>query len=598
MTGRYHIHTGLNYVIAASNPAGLMEGHITLPAFLKSNGYRTAMVGKWHLGSARGKQTPTGKGFDDFIGMYSWGADAYTKQIHGAPWAAPLLIDWVRESSNSNNRTTFSHYAEPLHSTEAIRQGAIDLIDQWAEGEGREPLFLFVAFTAAHSPLQPLPQHAAACAHIAHPWRSAFCGLVVGADEAVGSIIKHALRELGTDTLTVLTSDNGASPWFGGSNYPLRGTKATSLQGGVRVPALIVDHSKDQRYLGGADAVGREEGAEGQRVYNGLMHVSDWFPTLASFAGLRHPAGLDGLDLSAHLAATPITSNSTPLSHYLSSSFGYTSSPRKEVLLESISADGSLWGAGELSYRQGDLKVIQGQVRDPHSYFDAKSAMLVSDDPHPLARRAVETLCRIGDAVFGVSAFDALRTYMVYGPLHSLYSRRQRVSEGLGFQEVTRLFNLSADPLEAHDLSSEPWALHTVQQLLAAAEETQARGGEEVPIQRTFLTLPAEHWAEDGLLIPGDCSRDPTIRPEHCLFLHPWVRDNGDGADPWADPRLLPATAYLEQRLLSSAMQVGVALAAGIFLLGLLIVWRRAARGADGGNRRYTHQTAMALAAD
>lgn len=69
LTGRYHINTGLTYVLTPGTPAGLPDNIATLPTVLKDVGnYSTSMVGKWHLGHCQRKQTPTGKGFESFTG--------------------------------------------------------------------------------------------------------------------------------------------------------------------------------------------------------------------------------------------------------------------------------------------------------------------------------------------------------------------------------------------------------------------------------------------------------------------------------------------------------------------------------------------------
>jgi arylsulfatase B len=72
LTGRYHVNTGLIFVLTPGTPAGLPSDVPTLPEVLKEKaGYSTAMVGKWHLGHSQHKLTPTGKGFDTFTGMYT-----------------------------------------------------------------------------------------------------------------------------------------------------------------------------------------------------------------------------------------------------------------------------------------------------------------------------------------------------------------------------------------------------------------------------------------------------------------------------------------------------------------------------------------------
>jgi arylsulfatase B len=79
------------------------------------------------------------------------------------------------------------------------------------------PLFLYVAYTAAHSPLQPLPRHAAHCAHIPHTRRRDYCGMVVGLDEALRNLTATVESQLGSNTVMVVASDNGGSAYFGGT---------------------------------------------------------------------------------------------------------------------------------------------------------------------------------------------------------------------------------------------------------------------------------------------------------------------------------------------------------------------------------------------
>jgi arylsulfatase A-like enzyme len=327
LTGRYHVNTGLNSVLFPGTPAGLPSEINTLPQILAREGnYHNSMVGKWHLGHAQPQMTPTGRGFQYFKGNYMWDLDSYSKEMYDAPWERPLMIDWVEETVQGRGETLFKgqsgrkevlhhHYAEPVHATAAITTAAQDVILDHRNSSKSSPLFLYVAYTAAHSPLQPMPQHLEACSHIPHLWRRQFCGMVVGLDEGIWNITQTARAVLGENTLVVVASDNGGSPWFGGMNEPLRGSKGNPYEGGVRVPAFVVDFTEDQRYLGSLDE--DEDEAEEEvavdftregillglgldahhhphyhpsrrynRHYEGLMHVSDWFQTLLSMAGV------------------------------------------------------------------------------------------------------------------------------------------------------------------------------------------------------------------------------------------------------------------------------------------------------------------------
>lgn len=94
-------------------------------------------------------------------------------------------------------------------------------------------------------------------------------------DEAIKNISAAILDFLGEDTVLVVSSDNGASPWEGGMNAPFRGGKYSPFEGGVKVPAFLVDYSMKKKYFG-----------QGGRSYDGLIHISDWFPTLLTIAGM------------------------------------------------------------------------------------------------------------------------------------------------------------------------------------------------------------------------------------------------------------------------------------------------------------------------
>ena len=323
-----------------------------------------------------------------------WDLDSYTKQMYEVPWA-PLMIDWISEHSNG----TYRHYAEPRHATEAITVAAQDVMRNHAalqklqqDPVEKRPLFLYVPYTAAHSPLQPMAGHIEKCAHIKHLWRREFCGLVVGFDEGVRNITTTALETLGENTLLVVTSDNGGSPWFGGMNDPLKGSKATPFEGGTRVPGLIVDLTADQRYLGKPDLAGNLHSHQQQRLYYGMMHVSDWLPTLLSFAGVPHdemPQGLDGLDFSQVLRQVPYSEPVKPTtvcSHHEENSDDDIAakrcrdtiatsavsihpagvpaaaliSPRNEILVEMYFTQDFIFGEELQAFRYGDYKYVKG----------------------------------------------------------------------------------------------------------------------------------------------------------------------------------------------------------------------------------------------
>lgn len=510
MTGRYHINTGLTYVLAPATPAGLPEEIPTLPQLLKSQAnYTTAMVGKWHLGHAQQKQTPTGRGFQTFTGIYMWDTDSYTKQMHEVPWEEPMMIDWVSESDTAGD---FKHYAEPRHATEAITQEAEDVIRRHSSASTDEPLFLYVAYTAAHSPLQALPRHEPPCAHLPHLWRRQFCGMVLGLDEGIGNLTRTARSVLGENTLVVVTSDNGGSPWFGGNNTPLRGSKATPYEGGVRVPGFIVDFSSNQAYLGG------QSGTQG-RVFNGLMHVSDWAPTLLSYAGVNveslEQVGFDGKDFSSAFQTLTVSENA--------SSAPVTYEPRDEVLLELYLSSEFIFGETLAAYRVGDFKLIEGIVRDENYYYEAtttgKDRMHLSN-PTWITFLA-ENVNRFFDMLFGHNHNDIFRITITHMFLQGEMTRAQKA----GVAPTLRLFNLATDPNETTNLAELPEYSAKIAEIRERIATTQEN--RKYAALPTHVIYPIHKWAETH--VSGDCSMHPTLKdlPKQCRFTHPWIDNVG-----------------------------------------------------------------------
>lgn len=379
LSGRYQANTGLTWAFFPGSPVGLPQHIPTLPEILRQHGYNTAMSGKWHLGNAQWKQTPAGRGFNVHVGSYTWDMDYHTKQVHYAPWE-PLATDWIKAFSNG----TFEHYNENAHSTDAITSAAEAMIEEHVIGSQatvETPLYLYVAYTAGHSPLQPLPKDEEKCSHIKHTWRRQFCGLLVGVDRNMEHLYATIKEQLGHNTIVVIASDNGGSTWFGGMNAPYRGSKTSPLQGGVLVPALAIDLTENQEYFGKSN--------QEERKFDKMMHISDWFPTLLSYANItkdtfrsnsQPPEGIysssskhfhknvfdveimdqfDGYDMSRAIryAALDIGSESEIEEK--------DRNPRTEVLLDMYYAQETCFGDLAIeAFIYKDLKFIHGELPD------------------------------------------------------------------------------------------------------------------------------------------------------------------------------------------------------------------------------------------
>ena len=277
MTGRYPLRYGLQLgVIPSGGGYGLDTEEYTLPQAMKDAGYTTAMVGKWHLGHADTKYWPRSRGFDTFYGALVGEIDHFEHTAHG-------ITDWYRNEEVIEEEG----FATTLFGQEAAR--VIEAHD------GSAPLFLYLAFTAPHTPYQAPDDYLARYAHIEDENRRTYCAMITAMDDEVGRVLA-ALEAKGMrdDTLIVFQSDNGGvtSSDFTGEtevggdlpadNGPYRDGKGSTYEGGTLVAALM--------NWPGKVPVGE---------VTGMMHVVDMLPTLASVAGasLSQSKPLDGMDM-------------------------------------------------------------------------------------------------------------------------------------------------------------------------------------------------------------------------------------------------------------------------------------------------------------
>lgn len=221
MTGRYPQRTGIHTALSASDKRGLDTKTVTTAKLLKAAGYRTGLVGKWHLGHLS-KFHPTRQGFDFFYGFLRGEIDyfSHVDSLGG--------IDWWRN-------TTLVR--EQVYSTTAITREAVSFIQRSAAS----PFFLYVAYQAAHAPYQAPEDQALRTPGTPKGSdkgdRAAYPAMVQAMDRGIGDIV-NVLRTLNldTDTFFLFLSDNGAHG--AGSNGPLRGGKGQVYEGGHRVPAI------------------------------------------------------------------------------------------------------------------------------------------------------------------------------------------------------------------------------------------------------------------------------------------------------------------------------------------------------------------------
>ena len=171
MTGRYPFRYGLQtLVIPTPTKYGLPTDERLLPQVLKEAGYRTVMVGKWHLGHADRKYWPRQRGYDNHYGAMVGEIDYFTH-------ASSNVRDWYR-----NNQPV----KEEGYVTQLLGKDAVARIN---EHDPKTPLLLYLAFTAPHAPYQAPKQYLDKYKHIAEPTRRAYAAMITSMDDEIGKVI-------------------------------------------------------------------------------------------------------------------------------------------------------------------------------------------------------------------------------------------------------------------------------------------------------------------------------------------------------------------------------------------------------------------------
>ena len=267
-TGRYPFRTGLVY-----NPApdqgidgGMPSTEITIAEVLKDNGYDTYGIGKWHLGHKPG-YLPTDQGFDQYYGI--------------------LYSNDMRPVQLVENTSVVEYPVEQATLTEKYTQKAITYIEQSVANE--KPFFLYLGHAMPHKPLA-----ASAKFHTPDTPNDIYQDVIHELDYNIG-VLLDTLEKLQIDqnTLVIVMSDNGAT--YGGDNGGLRGKKAVSFDGGLRVPFI-----------------GRYPGKIPANITNSSMASSiNLMPTIVKLTGSELPTDrkIDGEDMWSQL--TSATAGST-----------------------------------------------------------------------------------------------------------------------------------------------------------------------------------------------------------------------------------------------------------------------------------------------
>ena len=251
--------------LESTGESGLPVTETTIADRFKAAGYATGLVGKWHLGSAP-QFRPQQRGFDDFFGFLG-GAHGYF------PDARPLMLRGEKP------------YEEQEYLTDAFGREAVSFINRHAD----EPFFLYLAFNAVHTPMDATDERLAKFANIKDEKRRAYAAMMSAMDENIGKVLDELrAKKLEDDTLVFFISDNGGPTMKGTTvnasrNDPFRGSKRTTLEGGIHVPFFV-------RWPGHVPA---------GKLYESPVIQLDILPTALAAAGVDFSSEkkLDGVDL-------------------------------------------------------------------------------------------------------------------------------------------------------------------------------------------------------------------------------------------------------------------------------------------------------------
>lgn len=305
MTGRYQTRFGHEFNSAAAGGRGLSLAETTMPSRFKEVGYKTCAIGKWHLGGGP-EYRPMARGFDEFYGT-----------LANTPFIKPSQFVDSRISPEVTQPT-----APDFYTTDAYAERAVD----WLEKNKAGPWFLYVPFNAQHAPLEAPAKYLSRFPHIKDEKRRYFSAMMSAMDDAVGRMLAK-VREMGQEenTLIWFLSDNGGpTPTTTSSNGVLRGFKATTWEGGVRVPFCV-------QWKGHLPA--------GKTYENPVIQL-DILPTSLALAGVQAKPEwkLDGLDLMPYL-------------------MGENKARPHETLY---------WRFGnQMAIRHGDMKLVKGNGGGP-----------------------------------------------------------------------------------------------------------------------------------------------------------------------------------------------------------------------------------------
>ena len=275
LTGRYAKRAGLPNNLGPESLGGLPLSEITIAQQLKSQGYKTAAIGKWHIGHSPKEYLPTSRGFDQYLGLL---------------YSNDMIPPWVKTDRPLHlwrNNDAIESVTDQSQLTERYTGEALNFI----RNSSGNPFFLYLPYAMPHLPISaPASRRGRSRAGL-------YGDTIETLDWSAGQILNELKsRNIDNNTLVVFASDNGpwhdlpprmlaqgVEPWHTGSKSLLRGAKGTTYEGGHRVPFLA-------RWPGTIP---------GGRISSEMVSTLDFFPTFSAAAAAKVPTDrvYDGYNL-------------------------------------------------------------------------------------------------------------------------------------------------------------------------------------------------------------------------------------------------------------------------------------------------------------
>jgi len=353
LSGRYPELVGVPGVIRSHSRRDswgwLSPDAVLLPTMLKRAGYHTAIVGKWHLGAEDG-QRPTQRGFDFFHGFLGDMMDDYYRH---------------RRAGQNYMRRDDETIDPEGHATDVFTDWAIEYIQQrsapGAAAGKREPFFLYLAYNAPHTPIQP-PQEWLVKVKARQPGmsdqRAKLVALIEHLDDGIGRVMQ-AIDAAGIagETLVIFSSDNGGQVNVGGTNGPWRGGKQDLYEGGLRVPQC---------------AVWPGEIAPGSTTDQVTLSM-DLFATCCDAAGVEIDHAIDGVSILPTLR-------------------GEGQSIERDLFWTRREGNVRYMGQAVWAVRRGEMKLLQNSPTGPFELYDLKADPAEGRDLSTSNRGAYQSL--------------------------------------------------------------------------------------------------------------------------------------------------------------------------------------------------------------